>query len=51
MGMSSQKAYATLDELHEVEKQNDERPRADYSSAARENEEHEERENPLMRRK
>ena len=41
MGTSSQKAYATFDELREVKKRNDECPRADDSSAARENEEHE----------
>ena len=41
MGMSSRKAYATFDELCEVEKRNDECPRADDSSAARENEERE----------
>ena len=41
MGTSSQKAYATFDELREVEKRNDECPRADDSSAARENEERE----------
>lgn len=41
MGTSSWKAYATFDELHEVEKRNDECPRADNSSAARENEERE----------
>ena len=41
MGTSSRKAYATFDELREVEKRNDECPRADDSSAARENEERE----------
>ena len=41
MGTSSRKAYATFDELREVEKQNDECPRVDDSSAARENEERE----------
>ena len=39
MGTSSRKAYATFDELREVEKRNDECSRADDSSAARENEE------------
>ena len=39
MGTSSRQAYATFDELREVEKRNDECPRADDSSAARENEE------------
>ena len=37
MGTSSRKAYATFDELREVEKRNDECPRADNSSAVREN--------------
>ena len=41
MGTSSRKAYTTFDELREVKKRNNECPRADYSSAARENEEHE----------
>ena len=41
MGTSSRKAYATFDELREVEKRNDECPRADNSSAARENKERE----------
>ena len=41
MGTSSRKAYATFDELREVEKRNDECPRADDSSTARENEERE----------
>ena len=41
MGTSSRKAYATFDELREVEKRNNECPRADDSSAARENEERE----------
>ena len=41
METSSQKAYATFDELREVEKRNNECPRADDSSAARENEERE----------
>ena len=41
MGTSSRKAYATFDELREVEKRNDECPRTDDSSAARENEERE----------
>ena len=41
MGTSSRKAYATFDELREVEKRNDECPRADDLSAARENEERE----------
>ena len=41
MGTSSRKAYATFDKLREVEKRNDECPRADDSSAARENKERE----------
>ena len=41
MGTSSRKAYATFDELREVEKRNDECPRTDDSSTARENEERE----------
>ena len=41
MGTSSRKAYATFDELCEVEKQNNECPCVDDSSAARENEERE----------
>ena len=41
METSSREAYATFDELREVEKRSDECPRADDSSAARENEERE----------
>ena len=51
MGTSGRKVYATFDELREVKKGNNERPRTDYSSAVRENEECEERGNPPMRRK
>ena len=41
MGTSSRKVYATFNELREVEKRNDECPRTDDLSAARENEERE----------
>ena len=51
MGTSSQKAYATFDELREVEKRNDECPRADDSSAARERTKNAGERNPPMRRK
>ena len=41
MGMSSQKAYTTFDELCKVEKRNNECPHVDNSSAVRENKERE----------